>query len=111
MNKPPTEREIKDFLTNNPVRGQVILKRIQDHLPAINEFIKTDFGWQLIKNDVEDLNNSAWTSIMAEDLTIREEYRIRAKMLIKRLETRTAEITNYINDISEIKGENNGKKV
>jgi hypothetical protein len=112
VNKPPTEREVKDFLAKNPIRGQFILKRIQEHLPAINEFIKTDFGWQLIKNDVEDLQKSAWIAITGDDPLVRDEYRIRAKMLIQRLSTRVSEIENYMNDIAEIKGEKtDGKKM
>jgi hypothetical protein len=111
-NKPPTERDIKEFLTKNGTRGEVILHRIQEHIPEINEFIRTDFGWQLIKEDVEECKVNIWNAIMAPDATTREDARIKANILIHRLESRVKTIATYMNDIANIQGEkSDGKKV
>ena len=106
-----SERDIKEFIDKYGKRGEVILERLNEHLPYINEFVKTDIGWQLIKEDVADCKYNIWTAIMATDESVRNEARLKAQILIQRLETRVRIIATWLHDSALIKGDIHDEKM
>jgi hypothetical protein len=99
--KPPTHKEIEEFLDKYRKRGKIVTDLLEKLAPEITEITKSGFGWQLIKDDVARCVEMTEKTIKGEATDLeRAEARY---LMFERIPTVTKKMTQWLIGIEMIK--------